>query len=337
MEKPERQLSPKEQQRLARLERMQQNRRGRNRPASVPARLTRTSAFTPKRRGLITDANFKGIYVVPNHSVVEVSGRELGSQHRDAMDALFRVPETRRIRNSSTKKVNYFGEMEDCTAHTTWRELLNLMNRQEHVNNLLTLLSIFEDIKKVVMTVYEGDPEAVLAAKKRGVLVGHAGRMGSIINDIEWQGVDLDSCVTITYGAWTASMMQKAHLVSLNADVQFALKSDHAKCFWPYIDSQNGHHFVDGDLLAALAGRDLWGDGETAASRSQFRKDCRQAFNDMVRAGGLSHWEEKVTGTGRKKSRRYVYQHALRRQMELKLNDTSPLAESGRSRQDQMV
>jgi len=118
-------------------------------------------------------------------------------------------------------------------------------------------------------------------------------------------------------------MMQKAHLVSLNADVQFALKSDHAKSFWPYIDSQNSHNFVDEDMLAALAGRNLWTAPETSATRSQFRKDCRQAFDDMVLAGGLKSWREEVRGKGRRKSRRYHYVHALERQMELGLAEVA--------------
>jgi hypothetical protein len=147
--------------------------------------------------------------------------------------------------------------------------------------------------------------------------------MGSIINDIVWQGVELDSPVIISYGGWAASMMQKAHLVSLNADVQFALNSDHAKSFWPYIDSQNNNTWVDETILAALAGRVLFGPDETSASRSQFRKDCRQAFEDMVRAGGLESRDEEVVGRGRQKTRRYHYRHALKRQMDLGLDGTS--------------
>jgi len=306
---------------------MQRNRRGRAHPANVPAKLTRTSAFAPKRRGLITDSSFRRVYLVPKQSVIEVSGRELGSQHRDAMYALFRVPQTRQHRNSSPKTA--LGPLGDqiCEAHTSWRELLRLMNRQEHTNNLLSLLGVFSDIKKVVITVHEGDPDEILAAEKRGQLAGTGGHMGSIINDIVWHGVELDSRVIIFYGGWAASMMQKAHLVSLNADVQFALNSDHAKSFWPYIDSQNNNSWVDETILAALAGRNLFGADETSASRSQFRKDCRQAFEDMVRAGGLESWEEEVVGRGRQKTRRYHYRHALKRQMDLGL-EAAAVAES---------
>ena len=80
-------LTPEEKRRLERVS----GRRGRQRPAKVPARLVRTSAFAPKRRGLITDSSFQRLYVVRGHSVVRVSGRELGTQHRDALYAVFRL------------------------------------------------------------------------------------------------------------------------------------------------------------------------------------------------------------------------------------------------------
>ena len=83
--------------------------------------------------------------------------------------------------------------------------------------------------------------------------------MGSLIETIEWNGLELDSEVVIRYGDWSAAMIERAKLVSLNADIQFALKSDHAKTFWPYIDSMNNHHYVDEEVLAGLAGRDLLG------------------------------------------------------------------------------
>ncbi len=81
-------MSPKDERRISRL----RNRTGRSRPAKVLARLTRTAAFAPKRRGLITDSDFVRLSVVPGHSVVRVSVREFGNQHRDALHALFWSP-----------------------------------------------------------------------------------------------------------------------------------------------------------------------------------------------------------------------------------------------------
>ena len=69
-------------------------------------------------------------------------------------------------------------------------------------------------------------------------------------------------------------------------------------------------------MLAALAGRDLWAEHETSATRAQFRKDCRQAFDDMIAAAGLKSWHVEIKGSGRKKWHRYHYVHALLRQVE---------------------
>lgn len=315
-------LSEAERKRLERLARTRQNRRGRKAPAVVPSRLARTSAFTPKRRNLITDSNFHRVYVVPGHSVIEVRGRELGSQHRDAIYALFR----RKATSLSIPNPAYGGqpwESETLNLYetrTTWRELLRAMNRTEHTNNLLVLLATFEEIKQVVITVKEGDPDAIAKEAADGRVGGVRGRMGSIIDDVEWSGVNLDSELTIRYGQWVREMIEKTHLVSLNADVQFRLTSDHAKSFWPFIDSQPNHNYVDEERLAELAGRDLWDPKrETSATRAQFRKDCRQAFEDMVKAGGLATYHIEILGSGRRKSRRYHYLHGLSRQLELDL------------------
>ena len=318
-------LTEAEKRRLARLERSRQNRRGRKAPSVVPSKLARTSAFTPKRRNLITDSNFQRIYVVPGHSVIEVRGRELGSQHRDAIYALFRrKANILNIPNPTHDS----GRWEPRTisiyeTRTTWRELLRAMGKTEHTNNLLVLLSTFEEIKQVVITVKEGDPDEIAREGEHGRLGGLRGRMGSIIDEIEWDGVNLDSCVTIRYGQWVKEMIERTHLVSLNADVQFRLSSDHAKSFWPYIDSQPNHKYVDEEMLAHLAGRDLWHDArENSATRAQFRKDCRQAFDDMVKSGGLAAYRVEVLGSGRRKSRRYHYTHQLVRQLELDLRKT---------------
>ncbi len=204
-------------------------------------------------------------------------------------------------------------------TRTTWRELILAMGRKEHTNNVMTLLGAFEDIKKVVFIIHEGNPKEILANQRNGRLVGDSGRMGNLLNDIDWDGVGLDSEVVIKYGSWSIAMLEKAKLVSLNAEVQFALKSDHAKTFWPYIDSMNNSVFIDEETLAGLAGRDLWSDAETKVTRGQFRKDCKQAFDDMVRAGGLQSWRIEIRGVGRRKTRRYHYVHGLERQMELEI------------------
>ena len=44
------------------------------------------------------------------------------------------------------------------------------MNRTEHSNNLMTLMEVFEDIKKVVFTIFEGDQAAIVNAYKNNDL-----------------------------------------------------------------------------------------------------------------------------------------------------------------------
>ncbi len=316
-----RELSEAEKKRLARIG----SRRGRNRPAKVPARLVRTSAFAPKRRGLITDSAFERLYVVRGHSVVRVAGRELGSQHRDALYAVFRLSHETEVRQEETHAVGYARYLK---VETTWRELLKVMGLTQHVNNIAALHFTFEDIKKVVVTVYEGNETHLLEQYRQGRLPKSKGKMGNLLHDVEWAGLALDDRVVVYYGDWTATMVMSAKLVSLNADVQFALASDYAKSFWPYIDSLHRHSWVDEDRLAELVGRHLWGESEDANTRRDFRSKCRKAFDDMVRAGGLRSWRVEVRGDGRKKTHRYCYDHALSAQPELPLLEPPPIAAS---------
>ena len=51
-------------------------------------------------------------------------------------------------------------------------------------------------------------------------------------------------------------MFEAKSLISLNGDVYFRLKSDYAKSFWPFIDSQNSYTYADLSTLSDLAGRD---------------------------------------------------------------------------------
>jgi hypothetical protein len=310
---------------LERAERSKQNRRNRKNPAVMPDRLARTSAFTPRRQGLITDSNFVRVYEVPGYSVVEVKGRELGSQHRDAIYALFRLPRVK----TSVPNPNYRNGRLTASilsfyeTRTTWRALLKAMGRVEHLNNLLGLMHVFEEVRQVSFIIHQGkslkDIDRIHRSRTDKLLPDTAGEVSSLISEMSWDGGQLDSAVVVRFGATVLEMVEKAALVSINADVQYRLKSDHAKTFWPFIDSQPSFTYVDEERLAQLAGRDIWGEGETSATRAQFRKECREAFRDMQTAQGLSKWHEEITGFGRMKSRRYHYTHAAPRQMELEL------------------
>lgn len=316
-------MTPAELKRIERKQRTLQNMRGRKNPSVVPDRLARTSAFAPRRQGLITDSNFSQVYEVPGYSVVEVKGRELGSQHRDAIYALFRIrPVKVTIDNPDYRPRTFIPPMLSYyETTTTWRALLKAMGKVQHVNTLLNLMTIFQEIQQVSVIMHEGrslaDVEKIKRARANRQLPDTAGSAEPLITSLRWQGAQLDSEVVVRYGTTVLQMIEKAHLVSINADVQFRLKSDHAKVFWPFIDSQPGYNFIDEERLAQLSGRILWGEKSSSAKRSQFRKECREAFRDMVAAKGLLSFEEEVTGSGWHKGRRWHYVHASPRQFEL--------------------
>lgn len=318
-------LTPTELARLERKQRTIKNKRGRTNPSRLPDRLARTSAFAPRRQGLITDSNFSQTYVVPGYSVIEVKGRELGSQHRDAIYALFRLKPAKVFEDNPDYRRGTFipPTLTYCQTKTTWRTLLKAMDKTQHVNNLMTLMQTFTEIQQVTLIIHKGksveDIDKIL--KGRGTQKHHdtAGTSEPLITRLEWDGLQLDSTVTVRYGGTVLSMIEKAALVSVNAEVQFRLKSDHAKVFWPFIDSQPDHTWIDEERLAQLSGRVIWGEGVSSAKRSQFRKECREAFEDMVTAGGLKSYREEITGSGWHKGRRWHYEHALPKQRELEL------------------
>ena len=312
--KPQKELSEAEQRRLERFERSKANRRGRKVPAVMPSRLARTSAFAPRKKGLVTDSAFQRLYVVRPHTVVEVRGRELGSQHRDALYALFRL----RAKRSATVTSEPGSPPGLVYYHTeaTWRELLSATGRTPHVNNLGTLLRVFEELRSVSFRFYQGDFAQYEVAAKGGRLLG-AGYSDNLLGRIEWDGITLDASVRVTYGEWVRDMFEARSLASIDGDTYFRLRSDYAKSIWPFIDSQPGYSWVAVETLAELVGRDYW--AETTRQRLKLREELRQAFADMVTAGGLTSWTCQETGPGRSKSYRYSYVHARPRQGELEI------------------
>lgn len=313
-------LSEAEQKRLERFERSKANRRGRKVPSVMPSRLARTSAFAPRKKGLITDSAFQRLYVVRPHTVVEVRGRELGSQHRDALYALFRL-RAKRIdavdpQPPDGPKLAYYH------TEATWRNLLAATGRTAHVNNLGTMLRVFEELRSVSFRFFQGDFSQYEAAVKSGRLVG-AGYSDNLLGRIEWDGITLDSNVKVAYGEWVRDMFESRSLVSIDGDTYFKLRSDYAKSIWPFLDSQPGYTWLNVETLAELVGRNYH--TETTRQRLKLREELRQAFSDMVSAGGLASWTCDVMGSGRAKTYRYSYVHARPRQgaLDLIAADTS--------------
>lgn len=312
------------------------HKRGRKNPAVMPSKLTRTSAFAPRRRGLVTDSNFRKLYIIPGYSVIEVSGREMGAQHRDLATAIFRhkAKVERYLNPDHNPNITGQGQppkyIETFEVTITWRSLLQKLGLSEQTNNRRALLERMTDLQKVVLIVHDGDPERILEAFEAGKLGKGGGRSSSIIQEIEWDADEaeenglspLDSKVRIKYGGWVRKQFDDHRLVSVNAEVQFALKSDYAKTFWPFIDSQPTHTWIDEEMLGKLSGRDLWGEHENADTRKEFRRAGKKAFDDMVQAGGLASYEIEQRGSGKRKTRRYHYTHALPFQFGLELPDS---------------
>ena len=330
--------SPQDRQRLARVRRNRkthkakdgksrsQVRRNRNNPAQVPARLVRTSAFAPRRTHLSSDADFERIYIVPGHSVIRVKGRELGSQHRDLIYNIFRVGKRCAVDTVVPDPEGPLPFRRIRQVPTTWRDLILAAGKTEHVNNVMSMHEIMSEFSQVLFDIYEGDQKQIAEAirardwqKLREL--SPSGSMRHLFETIEWEGLDLDSKVVITYGDWTIDMIEMGKLVSLNSDVQNGLRSDYAKSIWPYIDSMTTHTYVDEPMLESLLGRDIWSDDETKTTRGQFRKDTKQAFEDMVRAGGLKSFRMEWHGKGHRKWKRYHYEPGLTQQThQLELN-----------------
>ncbi len=174
--------------------------------------------------------------------------------------------------------------------------------------DLFFVLSGYEELRSVSFRFYQGDFSAYEEAAKTGRLAG-AGYSDNLLGHIEWEGVGLDSIVKVTYGEWVRSMFESRSLASINGEAYFRLRSDYAKAFWPYIDSQPDYSWVSVDTLAELAGRNYT--TETTRQKLKFREECRQAFSDMTAAGGLASWSCDETGSGRRKSYRYNYVHNL--------------------------
>jgi hypothetical protein len=305
-------LSDAEKARLERMVRTRRNARGRRQPAVLPSKLARTSAFVPRRHGLSSDADFVRVYVVRPHAVVEVRGRELGTRHRDALVALFRL----RARRFETIAADGRIGPAVYRTDTTWREILIASGLTAHVNNLLVALRVFEELRSVTVRFFTGSFDAYESAVKQGRLAS-AGWSDGMIGGIEWTGVSLDSEVSVTYGEWVRRTFEAKTLVSISADVYFRLKGDFAKAWWPYVDSQPDHNWVPLETLSELIGRHYR--AEDSKRRARFREDVESAFQDMVRAGGIAEFELEGQGPGRTKSYRVRYTHALPKQGQLDL------------------
>jgi hypothetical protein len=296
-------LSKAEQDRLQRLQRTRSRApakkpRKTKRPSRVPTDLARTSAFAPRVVNLAA-ADFEQVYVVEGGSVIEVRGRELGSQHRDALYALFRLP-TRNVKMTSQD-----GRTETVfESQVRWGDIVEAQGLSRHVNNLLTVLRVLEDIKSVNIRVYEGTVEDYEKARENRLLAGK-GFSENLLTRIDWDGVSLDSRVTVRYGEWVRKMFSARNICQIS-EAYFRLSSDYAKSIWPYIDSYPVMEHLDEEIIGCLVHCDVV--GENYERRGKFRQTCKNAFDDMIRAGCIESYRiTEVKGPGRMRLRRYWF------------------------------
>lgn len=305
-----------------RVARTKANRRGRSAPSVIPAKLTRTPAFRPARHGLREDATFVGVYALPPHSVVEVRGRELGTVHRDVLVALFRE----RATTCSTPNPAFRPGEGDwrngprityLEVATTWRRLLQASGRQPHANNLRTVLRVLEELRGVNFRFYNGTWESAQQFLQTGRMPSGSGWSDGLISLIEWEGTGINDRVTVRYGDCIRRFFEQKQLVSLDAEVYQRLRTDYGKALWPFLDGKPSYTYVDEVTVATLFGYEY--ETMDGPRRRDLRVRIRQAFDDLVRAGGLRAWKSQTLGEGRRKIHRYSYEHARPRQAELDL------------------
>ena len=131
--------------------------------------------------------------------MIEVRGRELGSQHRDALYALFRLrakrieePNPEYNPNITTPDWLSLGRPSPLWRHAAPGLLLLATGRTTHVNNLGTLLRVFQELQQVIIAVFAGTYEDYLKASKLGRLAG-PGFSENILHRIHSEGINLDS------------------------------------------------------------------------------------------------------------------------------------------------
>ena len=278
-------------------------RRLRRSSANVPTDLARTSAFAPRRSGLKT-VNFKRTYVVGD-SIVEVEGRELGTQHRDALYALFKL-EPKSVRMKAEEPG--LPMMNFVLVQVSWREMLHALNLNEHQTNLKTVLKTFEQLRSVNIRVYAGGLDAYNSAQVTGELPEGEGYSDNLLGKIHWTGKALDSTLTVQYGDWLREVI-RTDFVGLRPEY-FHLTSDYAKTILPFIESNLDAKSLNEADIGRLVDRDI--SNESRQQVFKFRGYVDIAFNDMQRVGAIKSFQVEEIWEGRKKFMRYSWERAGR-------------------------
>ena len=272
--------------------------------AKVPTDLARTSAFAPRRAGLKTQS-FRRTYIVGD-SIVEVEGRELGTQHRDALYALLKL-EPRSVHMKAEEPG--LPMMNFVLVQVTWREMLHALNLNEHKTNLRTVLNVFEQLRSVNIRVFAGGIETYRRSEEAGELPDGEGFSDNLLGKIHWQGKSLDSTLTVQYGDWLREVI-RTDFVGLRPEY-FSLKSDYAKTLLPFIESNPDKCTLGEAEIGELVDRDIR--NESRQQLFKFRTYVDAAFKDMQRVGALASFQVEEVWEGRKKFMRYSWERSVRR------------------------
>lgn len=286
--------------------------------SEVPSRLTRTALFTPKVKNFNTDSNYNRMFKVDKYSTIHATGRELGVYHRDLCYALFKLNPT------PYEAPNPFYDPRDpnCIENenetryrliTSWREVLASMNLTVHRNNVNTILQHISDMQKVVITVLDGSPEDIIEKFEKGdVPKGH---MSNVIHGISWDEFSskngYDAKIVVEFGRYTNQAFEHKQLASINMNIQLGLKQGYSKTIWPFINSHlDRRKFITEETIGQLVSFDF--ENETTANKKEFRRKCKQAFEEMQQQGGIESYKIESVKKGRFTFKRYFYKLALK-------------------------
>ncbi len=77
-------------------------------------------------------------------------------------------------------------------TRTSWRELIRVMGRTEHVNNLLSLVHVFQEIQQVSVLIHEGrsldELDKIKKTASIGALPDSRGSAAPLITEVSWEG-----------------------------------------------------------------------------------------------------------------------------------------------------
>lgn len=292
--------------------------------SSVPTDLTRTGVFTAKSRNFITDSYHSKLFILDKYSAIRISGRELGTQHRKFLMSLFAIKPISYLEENDNYNPNDPNSLEKpyitkFKLITSWREILTAMGQKMHRTNIDRLFGYIEDMRKVDLQVFDSKDVELLEDLKNGIFP--AGNFSTVIEDISWHKIEkkptYDERIIIKFGSYTNKAIEFKKLATLDIKTLNSLKRDMSISIWPFLSShkKGTRTFITEETIASLVDIDLAKANKEV--RKDFRRKCKQSFEDMIQAGGLTHYGIRETKKGAKKSIQYYYTINQRKSLDL--------------------